>query len=245
MVWNHGTPAVHPRYLPDTMRGMEKDADANPRGQDVSPEVRLAELVMPNRTNHLGTLFGGHALGRWTMPAGWRRRASRDRTMVTVASDRVEFKVPVRAGQLVELVARITRVGRTSVTVGVDMYAEGSRAASGGWRRRAASSSSPSTTTATRCPSRVAATDVLAFRLVGKARRRSQRRGPGAWTAPLSIPRRTPRRARCRRGVHLEGGWLRQSPRLTARREWTLAPRGATSSDVPARREGRTMFRGG
>jgi acyl-CoA hydrolase len=44
--------------------------------------------------------------------------------MVTVASDRVEFKIPVRAGQLVELVARVTRVGRTSVTVGVDMYSE-------------------------------------------------------------------------------------------------------------------------
>jgi acyl-CoA hydrolase len=57
--------------------------------------------------------------------AGWvaATRCAR-RTMVTVASDRVEFKVPVRAGQLVELVARVTRVGRTSVTVGVDMYAE-------------------------------------------------------------------------------------------------------------------------
>jgi acyl-CoA hydrolase len=44
--------------------------------------------------------------------------------MVTVASDRVEFKVPVRAGQLVELVAKVTKVGRTSVTVGVDMYSE-------------------------------------------------------------------------------------------------------------------------
>ena len=44
--------------------------------------------------------------------------------MVTVASERVEFKVPVVAGQLVELVARVERVGRTSVTVGVDMYAE-------------------------------------------------------------------------------------------------------------------------
>jgi acyl-CoA hydrolase len=43
---------------------------------------------------------------------------------VTVASDRVEFKVPVRAGQLVELVAKVSKVGRTSVTVGVDMYAE-------------------------------------------------------------------------------------------------------------------------
>src|ERR671915_2305032 len=87
-------------------------------------EVRLAEIVMPNRTNHLGTLFGGHALGLMDH-AGWVA-ATRfaHRTMVTVASDRVEFKVPVRAGQLVELVARVTRVGRSSVTVGVDMYAE-------------------------------------------------------------------------------------------------------------------------
>jgi uncharacterized protein (TIGR00369 family) len=106
------------------MQDMEKDAVANPRGQDASQEVRLAEIVTPNRTNHLGTLFGGHALSLMDH-AGWVA-ATRfaHRTMVTVASDRVEFKVPVRAGQLVELVARVTRVGRTSVTVGVDMYAE-------------------------------------------------------------------------------------------------------------------------
>ena len=87
-------------------------------------EVRLAEIIMPNRTNHHGTLFGGHALGLMDH-AGWvaATRCAR-RTMVTVASDRVEFKVPVQAGQLVELVARVTRVGRTSVTVGVDMFAE-------------------------------------------------------------------------------------------------------------------------
>ena len=93
-------------------------------GADLGQEVRLAEIVMPNRTNHLGTLFGGHALGLMDH-AGWvaATRFAR-RTMVTVASDRVEFKVPVRAGQLVELVARVTRAGRTSVTVGVDMYAE-------------------------------------------------------------------------------------------------------------------------
>lgn len=94
--------------------------DADPRFE----EVHLAELVMPNHTNHHGTLFGGHALGLMDH-AGWvaATRCAR-RTMVTVASDRVEFKVPVRAGELVELVARVTRVGRTSVTVGVDMYAE-------------------------------------------------------------------------------------------------------------------------
>jgi acyl-CoA hydrolase len=92
--------------------------------RDRTEEVRLAELIMPNRTNHHGTLFGGHALGLMDH-AGWVAATRYARaTMVTVASDRVEFKVPVRAGQLVELVVRITRVGRTSVTVGVDMYAE-------------------------------------------------------------------------------------------------------------------------
>lgn len=87
-------------------------------------EVRLAELVMPNHTNHVGTLFGGHALGLMDH-AGWvaATRCAR-RTMVTVASERVEFKVPVRAGQLVELVAKVAEVGRTSVRVAVDMYAE-------------------------------------------------------------------------------------------------------------------------
>jgi uncharacterized protein (TIGR00369 family) len=87
-------------------------------------EVRLAELIMPNQTNHYGTLFGGHALGLMDH-AGWiAATRCAHQTMVTVASDRVEFKVPVRAGELVELVARVVRIGRTSVTVAVDMFAE-------------------------------------------------------------------------------------------------------------------------
>jgi acyl-CoA hydrolase len=112
-------------------------SERRPAGTDAG-EVRLAELVMPNQTNHYGTLFGGHALGLMDH-AGWiaATRFAR-RTMVTVASDRVEFKVPVRAGELVELVARIARVGRTSVTVAVDMYAED---VAGGNRRLATSGS--------------------------------------------------------------------------------------------------------
>ena len=91
---------------------------------DRTEEVHLAELVMPNHTNHHGNLFGGHALGLMDH-AGWVAATRCARlNMVTVASDRVEVKVPVRAGQLVELVAKVTRIGRTSVTVGVDMYAE-------------------------------------------------------------------------------------------------------------------------
>jgi acyl-CoA hydrolase len=87
-------------------------------------EVRLVELIFPHQTNHIGTLFGGNALAMMDKAAFLSATRFARRSMVTVASDRVEFKVPVRAGQMVELVARVTRVGRTSVTVGVEMYAE-------------------------------------------------------------------------------------------------------------------------
>ena len=87
-------------------------------------EVRLVELIVPHQSNHIGTLFGGNALAMMDKAAFLSATRFARRSMVTVASDRVEFKVPVRAGQMVELVARVARVGRTSVTVGVEMYAE-------------------------------------------------------------------------------------------------------------------------
>lgn len=88
------------------------------------PESRLLELIQPHQTNHYGTLFGGHALGLMDRAGFIAATRVARRTVVTVASERVEFKVPVRAGQLVELVARVTRVGTTSVTTAVDMYVE-------------------------------------------------------------------------------------------------------------------------
>lgn len=88
------------------------------------PESRLVELIQPHQTNHYGTLFGGHALGLMDRAGFIAATRVARRTMVTVASERVEFKVPVRAGQLVELVARVTRVGTTSVTTSVEMYVE-------------------------------------------------------------------------------------------------------------------------
>jgi uncharacterized protein (TIGR00369 family) len=92
--------------------------------EESAGEVRLVELIQPGNTNHFGTLFGGHALGLMDQAGFIAATRYAHRTMVTVASERVEFKVPVRAGQLVELRARVVRPGRTSVTVSVDMYAE-------------------------------------------------------------------------------------------------------------------------
>lgn len=88
--------------------------------------VSFFEVVFPSQVNHYETLFGGVAL-QWMDRAAWLcsvRYARQE--MVTVASDRVEFKKPIRQGDMVELVAEVTEVGRTSVTVRVDMYRENS-----------------------------------------------------------------------------------------------------------------------
>jgi acyl-CoA hydrolase len=46
------------------------------------------------------------------------------RTVVTARSEEVNFRVPVRTGQLVELVASVVKVGRSSMDVEVEMTAE-------------------------------------------------------------------------------------------------------------------------
>ncbi len=88
------------------------------------PEVRLLEMVFPDHTNHLGTLFGGQALA-WMDKAAFivASRHAR-RTVVTARSDEVSFRIPVRTGQLVELVASVVGVGRCSMRVDVEMTAE-------------------------------------------------------------------------------------------------------------------------
>lgn len=88
------------------------------------PEARLLEMVFPDHTNHMGTLFGGQALA-WMDKAAFivASRHAR-RTVVTARSEEVNFRVPVRKGQLAELVARIVHVGRSSMTVEVEMTAE-------------------------------------------------------------------------------------------------------------------------
>lgn len=87
-------------------------------------EVRLLEMVFPDHANHLGTLFGGQALA-WMDKAAFivASRHAR-RVVVTARSEEVNFRVPVRTGQLVELVASVVRVGHSSMTVEVEMTAE-------------------------------------------------------------------------------------------------------------------------
>ena len=81
-------------------------------------------MVFPNQTNHYGTLFGGHALRLMDQAAFISASRHCRSTVVTACSERVDFHTPVHQGQLVELVARVIAVGKTSMTVEVKLFAE-------------------------------------------------------------------------------------------------------------------------
>ncbi len=86
--------------------------------------TRLFKAVFPGQTNHYDTLFGGTAL-QWMDEVAFiaATRFTRKK-VVTVSSDKVNFKIPIPAGSLVELDAQIARVGNTSVEVKVDVWKE-------------------------------------------------------------------------------------------------------------------------
>ncbi|EJI85469.1 cytosolic long-chain acyl-CoA thioester hydrolase [Alishewanella aestuarii B11] len=86
--------------------------------------TRVTKTVFPGRTNHHNTLFGGEALA-WMDEAAFiaATRFCR-KPLVTVCSDRGDFKESIPAGTILELVARVAHVGRTSIKVQVDIFVE-------------------------------------------------------------------------------------------------------------------------
>ena len=87
-------------------------------------EARMLEIVFPDHTNHLGTLFGGQALAWMDKAAFIAASRFARRTVVTARSEQVDFRLPIRQGQLVETTARVVGVGRTSMQVEVDVVSE-------------------------------------------------------------------------------------------------------------------------
>ena len=87
-------------------------------------ETRIFKAVFPNTTNHYDTLFGGTAMQLMDEAAFiTATRFSRQR-MVTVSSDRIDFRKPIPAGTIVELVGKISYLGTTSLKVKVEIFIE-------------------------------------------------------------------------------------------------------------------------
>jgi len=87
-------------------------------------ETHIFKAVFPNTTNHYDTLFGGTAMLLMDEVAFiTATRFSRQR-VVTVSSDRIDFKKPIPAGTFAELIGKVIHIGNTSLKVHVEIYVE-------------------------------------------------------------------------------------------------------------------------
>ncbi|MBZ8139964.1 acyl-CoA thioesterase [Rubrivivax gelatinosus] len=91
--------------------------------------LTLTELVLPGQANHYGTLFGPYGLALLGKAAYLVARCRSGQSVVMAAAGDIEFLRPVPVGALLTLVARIRRVGRSSLTVGVEAWLDAAVAA--------------------------------------------------------------------------------------------------------------------
>ena len=84
----------------------------------------LSDLMSPPDANLHGTVFCGKVLSMVDKAAAVCAMRHAGRLCVTVAMDRVEFLHPIEVGDVVIVEASVNGAGRTSMEVGVDVYAE-------------------------------------------------------------------------------------------------------------------------
>ena len=84
----------------------------------------LRTLTMPKDCNPNGDIFGGWILSQMDIGGGLlAKEVSRGRT-VTVTVDKMTFVRPVKVGDTICVYAKVSRIGNTSVAIGLEVWAK-------------------------------------------------------------------------------------------------------------------------
>jgi acyl-CoA thioesterase YciA len=100
----------------------------NPVPLPVDKELVLKVIPMPADTNGNGDIFGGWVMAQVDLAGSVLPARFVQGRMATVAVNEFIFKQPVRVGDILSFFSHVTRMGRTSITVQVEVYAERFRA---------------------------------------------------------------------------------------------------------------------
>lgn len=87
-------------------------------------ELVLKVIPMPADCNANGDIFGGWVMAQVDLAGSVLPARYVNGRMATVAVNQFIFKQPVRVGDILSFFAGVTRIGNTSVTVQVEVYAE-------------------------------------------------------------------------------------------------------------------------
>lgn len=88
----------------------------------IEPSIRV--VMMPKDTNAHGTIFGGVILSYIDQAAAVGAKKHGAGFIVTVAMREVVFHQPVYVGDLVSFYTELVRIGRTSITIRVEVFSE-------------------------------------------------------------------------------------------------------------------------
>ena len=111
---------------------MSTIASVSPLNSSIAPNVALPldkELVMkvipmPADCNANGDIFGGWVMAQVDLAGSVIPARHTQGRMATVAVNEFIFKQPVRVGDILSFFSEVSRIGRTSVTVKVEVFAE-------------------------------------------------------------------------------------------------------------------------
>ena len=89
-----------------------------------SKDLVLKVIPMPADCNANGDIFGGWVMAQVDLAGSVVPARYVQGRMATVAVNQFIFKQPVRVGDILSFFAEVTRIGTTSITVQVEVYAE-------------------------------------------------------------------------------------------------------------------------
>jgi acyl-CoA thioesterase YciA len=87
-------------------------------------ELTLRTLAMPADANPAGDIFGGWVMAQMDLASGIRGAERARGRVVTAGVKEMAFVSPVKIGDTLSIYTEITRVGRTSITLSVEAWAQ-------------------------------------------------------------------------------------------------------------------------
>ena len=118
-----------PTTSPDSAGEAAKPASAavnaaNEVALPTDKELVLKVIPMPADCNANGDIFGGWVMAQVDLAGSVIPARYVDGRMATVAVNQFIFKQPVRVGDILSFFGSLTRIGNTSITVQIEVYAE-------------------------------------------------------------------------------------------------------------------------
>ncbi len=87
-------------------------------------QSEMVEVVLPNDANPLGNILGGKVMHLIDIAAAIAAHRHSNSYVVTASVDHLDFRHPIRIGELIVLKSSVNRVFHTSMEVGVKVFAE-------------------------------------------------------------------------------------------------------------------------